>query len=196
MLRAARDFTAESGANNVIFEYADAEQLPFGDSMFDLVTCRVTAHHFRRGAQFVKESGRVLKTGGMLVVEDHVLPEDKDLAGYVERFEKMRDPSHNRAFSANEWRQMYQDNGLGVCQVELVLKRHIFYEWAERQSPSRQVLEDLEEMVDRAPERVLAWIQPECFGSEQASFTNYHILISGHKKAYEKQYSNRYDKRT
>jgi len=101
MLKAACDFTAESGANNLIFEYADAEQLPFGDLMFDLVTCRVAAHHFCRGAQFFKESSRVLKTGGMLVVEDHVLPDDKDVAGCVERFEKMRDPSQNRAFSAN-----------------------------------------------------------------------------------------------
>jgi ubiquinone/menaquinone biosynthesis C-methylase UbiE len=184
MLKAARGFIAEIGADNVLFGYADAEQLPFGDSIFDLVTCRVAAHHFRRGDLFVKESGRVLKTGGTLLVEDHVLPEDKNVAGYIERFEMARDPSHNRAFSANEWRLMYQENGLEVSQVELVLKRHMFYEWAERQSPSRQVLEDLVEMVDQAPDEVLAWMQPEDFGSERASFANYHILISGQKKAY------------
>jgi ubiquinone/menaquinone biosynthesis C-methylase UbiE len=183
MLKAARGYIAEIGVNNVIYQFADAEQLPFEDSIFDLVTCRVAAHHFLRADLFVEESARVLKDGGMLLVEDHTLPEDKDIAGYIERFEKLRDPSHHRAFSVNEWRQMYLDNGLIMGQVELVLKRYMFYEWAERQSPSQQVLEELEKMVDQAPEGVLAWMQPKGFGSDRASFANYHILISGLKKA-------------
>ncbi len=185
MLKAARGFIAEGGVSNVIFDFADAEHLPFADLIFDLVTCRVAVHHFNQAGLFVKESVRVLKADGMLMVEDHVLPEDKNVAGYIESFEKLRDPSHHQAYSENEWRQMYQDNGLEVSQVELVLKRHMFYEWAERQSASQQVMEDLEEMVDRVPEEVLAWMQPKDFGSVQASFANYHILISGLKKANE-----------
>ncbi|MCJ7829814.1 MAG: hypothetical protein MUP74_00360 [Desulfobacterales bacterium] len=52
--------------------------------------------------RFVKESVRVLKTPGLLLVQDHVLPEDPAVARYVDRFERLRDPSHNRAFSQND----------------------------------------------------------------------------------------------
>src|SRR5439155_10787507 len=37
-----------------------AEELPYPDKSFDLVTCRVAPHHFSSPAQFVRETARVL----------------------------------------------------------------------------------------------------------------------------------------
>ena len=181
MIEAAREFITGHGVGNVIYGLADSEQLPFKGSTFDLVTCRVAAHHFYRADLFVMESARVLKTGGALLIEDHVLPEDKAVAAYIESFEKLRDPSHHQAFSAAEWRHMFRESGLQMLKDETVLKVHMFYEWALRQSPTRGVLKSLEEMVGRAPAQVLEWMQPEDFGSERAAFVNYHILIYGRK---------------
>src|ERR1700690_2578447 len=47
-----------------------AESFPYADSSFDLVTCRVAAHHFSDPGAFVCEAARVLKTGGAILLID------------------------------------------------------------------------------------------------------------------------------
>jgi ubiquinone/menaquinone biosynthesis C-methylase UbiE len=46
MLIAASTVAHERGLDNITFEPADAEALPYTDGSFDLVTCRIAAHHF------------------------------------------------------------------------------------------------------------------------------------------------------
>ncbi|PLX95467.1 MAG: SAM-dependent methyltransferase, partial [Desulfuromonas sp.] len=47
MVETARKFVCdEKGQSNVAFQLADAENLPFENGSFDLVTCRIAAHHF------------------------------------------------------------------------------------------------------------------------------------------------------
>ena len=93
MLAAAKEYIRTQGVNNVEFKQADAEGLPFKDKRFDLVTCRIAPHHFPHVDEFVSESARVLKPGGLFLLQDHVLPEDEKAANYVDGFEKLRDPS-------------------------------------------------------------------------------------------------------
>jgi ubiquinone/menaquinone biosynthesis C-methylase UbiE len=54
--------------------------MPLDDASFDLVTCRIAPHHFDDVAAFVHEAARVLKPGGMLLVQDHLMPEDATTA--------------------------------------------------------------------------------------------------------------------
>lgn len=46
MLEAASQLAAERNIQNVTVEYAYAEELPYADASFDLVTCRIAPHHF------------------------------------------------------------------------------------------------------------------------------------------------------
>ncbi|MBN1250486.1 MAG: methyltransferase domain-containing protein, partial [Anaerolineae bacterium] len=94
MLEAAEAHIRAQGIANVSFRQAAAEGLPFEDGSFDLVTCRIAPHHFEDAARFVEEAARVLKGGGVLLVQDHLVPEDPLIARYTEAFEKLRDPSH------------------------------------------------------------------------------------------------------
>ena len=47
-----------------------AESFPYADSAFDLVTCRVAAHHFSDPGTFVREAARVLMPGGVFLLID------------------------------------------------------------------------------------------------------------------------------
>jgi SAM-dependent methyltransferase len=187
MLEEARGFIGESGAQNVAFGLADAEALPFEDSTVDLVTCRIAPHHFPGPKRFVCESARVLKSDGLLLVQDHVLPEDGDVARYVDGFERLRDPSHNRAYAESEWVGMFRAAGLEVERVELVVKRHQLVPWAKRQGCTAKTIATLADMIDHASEAVVEWMQPRDLSGAEASFANHHIIIAGRKPSYALQ---------
>lgn len=181
MLGAARSLITETGVTNVVFELADAENLPFPRNTFDLVTCRIAPHHFPDCRRFVQSSVRALKAGGMLLVQDHVLPEDGPTARTVDTFEKLRDPSHHRAYNESEWIRMYEDAGMCVEHTEEVIKRHDFLTWAERQGCTKNVIEQLTGMLDQASASVRQWMQPQDWGTPDASFVNHHLIIAGRK---------------
>jgi ubiquinone/menaquinone biosynthesis C-methylase UbiE len=181
MLEQADAHIARMGINNVTFEPADAEALPFGIGTFDLVTCRIAPHHFPNPLRFLRESARVLKSGGLLLVQDHALPEDEKAARYIDSLERVRDPSHRRAFSESEWVSMFRTAGLGVEHTEQITKAHRLVPWAERQGCTPQVVQKLVTMVEDAPDAVLAWMQPSDFGTPNARFINHHLIIAGRK---------------
>lgn len=181
MLDAARQFIGGKGITNVDFREADAEDLPFEDAVFELVTCRIAPHHFPDCARFVRESARVLKPGGLLLVQDHVLPEDAEAARYVDAVEKLRDPSHHRAFNKSEWVEMFRAANLNVEQTEHIVKRHDFLPWVERQGCAPEVIAEVERMIVAAPPLAAEWLQAENMGTPQASFANHHLIIAGRR---------------
>lgn len=68
MIEAARRAAASLALNNVQFEVASAEHLPFAADAFDAVTCRFGAMFFPSPIDSVREILRVLKPGRKLVL--------------------------------------------------------------------------------------------------------------------------------
>lgn len=183
MLAAASQHIVAQGAGNVRFEQADAEALPFGDASFDLVTCRIAPHHFPNCARFVREATRVLRPGGRLLVQDHVLPDDDAAARFVDAFERLRDPSHHRAFSLAEWTGMFAAGGLRVLHSETLTKRHAFATWTARQKNDAATVARLVAMMGEAPPIAATWLDARDWGTPQASFVNHHVIVLGEKPA-------------
>jgi SAM-dependent methyltransferase len=102
-----------------------AEHLPFADGSFDAVVSRVAHHHFDDPAAAVREMARV--SGGLVAVVDNLFMSDD-----AEEADKLRDPSHVRNYTEQEWRTMFEDAGLRVEDVRHFDKPIEFQPWLDR----------------------------------------------------------------
>jgi ubiquinone/menaquinone biosynthesis C-methylase UbiE len=119
MLTEVQRNAAAKGINNLTVKLGPAEALPFADGEFDIVSCRLTTHHFANLPQAVREMGRVLKVGGKLVISDTTVPLDAELDQQINEIEILRDPSHVRNYNSSEWRELVeQEAHMQVVDLE------------------------------------------------------------------------------
>lgn len=169
MIPLALKLAAERGAGNVAFTVGDVEDLPFGEGAFDLVACRIAPHHFPNIILFITEAARALRPGGLLAVVDNVVPgsrlrgkkadRQREAGAYVNAFEKLRDPSHVRCLSYEEWLDALSAAGLIVEAQETLDKRLTFETWAARHTPEMQTR--LRVMLLRAPAAAAEFLDPQ-----------------------------------
>jgi SAM-dependent methyltransferase len=124
----------EQGANVVTVDpapgmepdvIARAEDLPFADGSFDVVACRIAAHHFDDVPAAVREMARVSKD--RVVVQDNLFQGER-----MEEAEKIRDPTHVRRYSEDEWRGFFEEAGLEIDRLEVMSRRMPVDAWLAR----------------------------------------------------------------
>jgi SAM-dependent methyltransferase len=103
-----------------------AEHLPFEDESYDVVVCRIAAHHFPEVEAAIGEMARV--SGRLLVIDDLLFDGE-----HVEEAHRLRDPTHVRSLTEDEWREQISAAGFEVEQVEIFAERRLALEpWLER----------------------------------------------------------------
>jgi ubiquinone/menaquinone biosynthesis C-methylase UbiE len=180
MLAAAERFIRGKGVSNVSFQLADAMALPFADGEFDLVTCRIAPHHFPDCAQFVRETARVLRPGGVAAVIDNVVPPDIAAARHLNALEKLRDPSHNWAYTAADWLGFFVAAGLAVTSGEIFTKTRDFDYWIDMQGVDAHRRAQVRLLIEQAPAAARAALAPQVVGGA-LKFQLTEVLVVAHK---------------
>jgi SAM-dependent methyltransferase len=119
---------------------APAEHLPFADASFELVTCRVGAHHFADVAAGVGEMARVA-ADRVLVVDNLFMGES------AEEADRLRDPSHVRNYTEAEWRDLFAGAGLVIEETGRVDKTLRVGPWLERSGCAGAEAERVRELL-------------------------------------------------
>jgi succinyl-CoA synthetase beta subunit len=118
-----------------------AEELPFEDGSFDVVTCRIAAHHFQDIRKAVVEMARVAQR--LVVIEDNVFVDER-----VEEAERLRDPTHVRCYTEDEWKEMLTEAGLEVEQVEHFERHPVVEDWLARVETPPAEAERVRELLE------------------------------------------------
>jgi ubiquinone/menaquinone biosynthesis C-methylase UbiE len=176
MLAEAGKLAREKGHANMTTAKADAEALPYPDASFELVTCRIAPHHFPDIPAFVAEVWRVLTPGGVFALVDNVSPDQcttpgfdtatlRDAAITFNAFEKLRDPSHGRAWSKGEWLELIGEVGFDIRHTEIMPKAMKFDAWCRTMSVDDATATKLSAMLLGASPALAAFLRPRPDGA-------------------------------
>jgi SAM-dependent methyltransferase len=118
-LEAARALAPE----NVCFVEGDATELPFDYGSFDIAGCMRLLHHVRRWALVMSELARVTRPGGRVLIMDQLGSVDPLRSLELDRFERLRAPSHERLLPEADIRGFLDANDLVLVTSEVVRER-------------------------------------------------------------------------
>jgi len=169
--------TAESEFPGLTGVVGDAEDLPFRTDAFDAVTCRIAAHHFPDPAAFVREVARVTESGGVFAFEDNIAPEDAALDAFLNRVERLRDPSHVRSYRESEWRNWVSDAGFEIEEAMVVRKTIDYRDWVAQLDTPAENLAELERLFSDPPEGADTLYEIAHDEDGLASFGNLKLLL-------------------
>jgi SAM-dependent methyltransferase len=116
------------------------EEIPFADRSFDVVACRVAAHHFEDVTEVVAEMARVSRD--RVIVVDNLFLDDR-----AEEADRVRDPSHVRNYTENEWRALFEGAGLRVAEIRRLEKPIEVEPWLERAGTSDEDARRVRELL-------------------------------------------------
>jgi len=128
MVEIARGHAAAAGVA-ADFEHGDATAMPFADGSFDLVVCQAAFKNFRRPVSALDEMHRVLREGGLAVIQDMrkeatAAEIDREVRsqhlgavnGFITRRVLAR--LRNRAYSTGQFERLVAESRFSSCTVD------------------------------------------------------------------------------
>ena len=112
-----------SAPENVRFVEGDVTEIPFDYASFDLACCHRVLHHVRRPELAVSELARVTRSGGRLFIADQLGSVDPLRSIEMDRFERLRDASHQRLLPDGDIRGFLDANDLVLLSSEVTHER-------------------------------------------------------------------------
>jgi ubiquinone/menaquinone biosynthesis C-methylase UbiE len=165
MLAVVKAEADRRGLSNIVTCEGPVERLPFETGSFDLVLSRYSAHHwsdFRAGLQ---EARRVLTPQGHGGFADVVTPGSPLLDTHLQALELLRDASHLRNYTQEEWRQALIAAGFQPGPATLRRLRLEFAAWVERMRTPKLHVEAIRSLQSRMPAEVRRHFALEADGS-------------------------------
>lgn len=153
MLAVAQE-EADKKSLSVRFLKSESTELFFDDDAFDLVACRLAAHHFQDVCGFLAEVHRVSRPRGEFILIDNVVPECKETAAWLNAYEQERDPSHQACLTEANWVALCQENGFEVVKTLLHEEILEFQPWMERMSVSTAKQDEMWHRLQSAPQQI------------------------------------------
>jgi ubiquinone/menaquinone biosynthesis C-methylase UbiE len=165
MLSAVRQTAASRGYANVTTTETSAEALPFDDAGFDMLGCRYSAHHWRDVDAGLREARRVMRPGAPALFVDVVSDVSPLIDTHLQAVELLRDTSHVRDYSIEEWREKLVAAGFAITGERKWRLRMDFPVWIARMATPEPLATAIRMVQECAPEDVRRHFAIEADGS-------------------------------
>jgi ubiquinone/menaquinone biosynthesis C-methylase UbiE len=177
MLAQGRKLAKQRDITNITFRRGDVEKLAFDDASFDLVTSRYSAHHYPHPLMALREFARVLKPGGSVLLVDVVSPDEPAQDTFLNAVELLRDPSHVRDHTVEQWLRMLVTAGLAGEALGHWPLRLEFESWVARMNTPFLAITQIRTLIEGAPREIRAGLAID----EGYSFSVPTALIHGQR---------------
>ena len=168
MLRQARAFQQERQIANACFLRGEAEQLPYADVAFDLVTCQFSFHHMPRPELALKEMFRMMKPEGRMLIIDTLGPESDEKFELHTRIESLRDPSHVFSLRLTTFLRLFDEQGLDILRQSIKRRPRSFNHWMLRAGlePKHKRYRETRQLLEESVEGDRAGFSPQPQGDD------------------------------
>jgi ubiquinone/menaquinone biosynthesis C-methylase UbiE len=174
MLELALLLAKEQKINNVRFLSASAEQIPFPDRTFDLITSRLAPHHFGNAREFLAEVRRLLAAGGRFVIADQI-SRSANIRSWVDQWERRRDPSHRTQRTPDDWRALAEAAGL-QWKKDVIVDYSLDFDWWVTQAKcAPSVVEELVKIASDLDAEARQLVRLEYDGNDRVR--TYHLPV-------------------
>ncbi|MGA1862155.1 class I SAM-dependent methyltransferase [Deferribacter thermophilus] len=158
----------KSNDDNIFCVQNSYENLAFKNSFFDIVTCRIALHHFKKPSKFFEEVYRVLKNNGFFVLIDSIVDIED---AYLNVIEFIRDNTHFRSYTFKEIVE-FINGKFRLLNYQLQFKKHDFKEWATRLNDDEDYFNKIKEAFLSLPENIKDALALEINQGEILSYTD------------------------
>ena len=153
-----------------------ANDLPFDDAKFDLVTTRLAAHHFKAPGDFLAEAHRVLKPGGRVMLIDNVVPAG-EAGAWINEYEIKRDPTHAACLTSAQWLSLFESQGFADAQTRDYPKVLDYDQWMRRMSIEGKDADDLWSQLTGASTEVVQFLRPDQGDGATRTLTLHRLIV-------------------
>ncbi|MGH9405974.1 MAG: class I SAM-dependent methyltransferase [Terriglobia bacterium] len=171
LVRAAR-LQAELQIVNAAFDEGDAEQLPYPDHSFTLVSCQFAFHHMPRPSAVLREMLRVARPEARLLLVDSISPESDEKGELFNRIEIIRDPSHTSTLRWTDFLKLFESLHLEIVRQGLKRRARSFNDWMLRAGlePSALRYAEARRLIESSAVGDGAGFSPQIEGGELTIF--------------------------
>ncbi|WP_209124703.1 class I SAM-dependent methyltransferase [Alkalihalobacillus sp. BA299] len=150
MLRLAESQANKNGISNMSFVLGDVEKLPFSNETYDVVTCRIAAHHFPNLQKAIEEMYRVLSKNGILIIVDNYIPEASGKDDFINTIERLRDPSHNECVTLSKWKELFIERKFtNIMCYQTWTSSMDLNEWVSRAKPPKENRAKIYDLIEK-----------------------------------------------
>lgn len=177
MLAVVEREAAARGLRNIATVKGMAEVLPFPEAHFDFVISRYSAHHWHDVPAALREVRRVLKPEGRALLIDTAGGETSLLDTHLQAIEILRDPSHIRNYSTQEWLALFREAGFTATLRKQWPIPIEFSGWIKRMRTPPERVAAIHAVWGAAPDEVRTFFEVQ----QDGSFSLQKILIAAER---------------